>query len=112
MTKGIKDSGPDGIAGDCFYVLGMYAAEGGVTAARLHELVAWENGSLGWPVPSRGQVQRGLRVLAFRRPPLVEKMPGGRWRQTPHGHVMLLAWTGGEDDEAPVREPCGLGWPG
>jgi hypothetical protein len=103
------DSEPQGIASDCFWVLGMYAPRDGLTAVELHGHVAAENESMGWPVRSRHQVRVGLQGLARRRPPLVERA-GGVWRISAYGHAMMDVWAGPLDDDQ-VRVPCGLGWP-
>ena len=90
----------------------MYDTGSGLTVGELHEAVAGENGALGDPVPTPGQVYRALAGLARRRSPLVEQSGPGRgawWRQTSHGRAMLAAWCG---EDEPVRVPCGLGWPG
>jgi hypothetical protein len=109
VSKGIADSEPDGINGDCFWVLGMYDDGGhGLTALELHGLIARENESMGWPVPTPGQVGRSLRLLARRRTPLTERL-AGRWLLTAHAHDQIRQWAG--EEEEPARVPCGLGWP-
>jgi len=103
---------PTGWSGDTFFVLAMYDQPQGLTIRELHQWIARENTDLGAPVPSPEQVTGALhQSLAKRRPPLVERYPGHRWRVSDHGQAMLARWCGEDDEPIPRRVPCGLGWP-
>lgn len=94
-----SDTEPDGVAGDCFYVLLMYGGET-PAASDLYERIAREHVPMGWAVPSREQVGRGLEDLASRQPPLV-RQAGARWVITDHGYAMFDVWVPDEPNHAP-----------
>lgn len=113
MSVGQLGSEPTGIAGDCFFILAMHYRDGGLTAPELQQAIEREHASMGWPFPNVFQVRNNLRnTLAKRRRPLVRLTPEHRWEITDYGWVMLNRWVGEDEPEpAPVRRPCGLGWP-
>lgn len=106
--KGRAGTEPDGICGDCFYVLGMYDDPVyGLSSAELRDRIAGE--TISRPVPPAAQVGHALRVGLARRK-LVERVLPGRWRVSAYGKQMLAIWCGDDADEC-ARVPCGLGWP-
>lgn len=111
--KGVRDSEPDGNAGDVFWAL-FYGGEMTVPQidARIAGLYAeTAEPDADWLPPTRRQVWRALQKLAERQPPLIaggKPRPGhkARFYVTGHGQRMARLWDGESG-----REPCGLGWP-